>query len=84
MITSTTSNYDSSTILSAAYNYKHKTLTIHFKHATYLYTGVDSADFQAFNQADSQGKALNEFIKGKYEYHKINEDGTLYVAGQKL
>ena len=74
MITSTTSNYDSSTILSAAYNYKHKTLTVHFNHASYLYTGVSHSDFEAFNQADSQGRALNELIKGKYEYEKINQE----------
>lgn len=85
MITSTTSHYDSSTIVSASYNYKHKTLTVHFKHATYLYTGVSHSDFEAFNQADSQGRALNEVIKGKYDYEKINEEtGTLHVAGQKL
>ena len=85
MITSTISQYDSSTLTSAAYNYKHKTLTVHFNHASYLYIGVSHSDFEAFNKADSQGKALNEFIKGKYEYEKINEEsGTLNVAGQKL
>ncbi len=85
MITSTICQYDSSTLKSAAYNYKHKTLTVHFNHATYVYNGVSRSDFESFNQAESQGKALNEFIKGKYEYEKINEEsGTLNVAGQKL
>ena len=67
MITSTISQYDSSTLKSAAYNYKHKTLTVHFNHASYLYNGVSRSDFESFNQAESQGKALNEFIKGKYD-----------------
>jgi len=73
MIKSTHSQYDSSTLTSAAYNYEHKTLTVHFNHASYVYHGVEAADFEAFNSAQSQGKALNEYIKGKYEFEKINE-----------
>ena len=79
MITSQICQFDSSTIKSAAYNYKHKTLTVHFNHATYLYSGVDRADFEAFSQADSQGRALNEFIKGKYDYEKINADEIVEI-----
>jgi len=74
MITSTISHYDSSTLTSAAYDYKHKTLTVHFNHASYLYRGVEAADFEAFNLAESQGKALNEFIKPKYEFEKIHAE----------
>ena len=77
MITSTICQYDSSTLTSAAYNYKHKTLTVHFNHASYVYNGVSRSDFESFNQAESQGKALNEFIKGKYEYEKINEESGI-------
>jgi|TARA_B100001057_G_scaffold397776_1_gene408056 hypothetical protein len=73
MITSTICQYDSSTLTSAAYNFKHKTLTVHFNHASYVYHDVDVQDWHSFNNAESQGKALNEFIKGKYEYHKVNE-----------
>ena len=67
-------------------NFKHKTLTVHFNHASYVYSDVNVEDWNAFNSAESQGKALNEFIKGKYEYEKLHEDtkGTLHVAGQKL
>lgn len=72
MIKSTHSHYDSSTVKSAAYNYEHKTLTVHFSHATYVYRGVVASDFESFNSAQSQGKALNEFIKGKYEFEKIH------------
>jgi len=80
MITSTTSQYDSSTLTSASYNYKHKTLTVHFNHASYLYKEVEPADFEKFNSADSQGKALNEFIKGKYEFEKVNDDTDTFDA----
>jgi len=74
MITSTISHYDSSTLKSASYSYNHKTLMVHFNHASYLYNGVTVEDFEKFNNADSQGKALNEHIKGKYEFEKVNED----------
>lgn len=72
MITSTISHYNSSTIKSAAYNVEYKTLTVHFSHATYIYRDVELADWNLFNMADSQGRALNEFIKPKYEFEKIN------------
>ena len=74
MITSTISHYDSSTVRSAAYNYEHKTLTIHFSHATYIYNGVSAEDWNLFNLAKSQGRALNEFIKPNYEFEKINAE----------
>jgi hypothetical protein len=86
MITKTISHYDSSTLTSAAYNFKHKTLTVHFNHASYVYSDVSVQDWISFNSAESQGKALNEFIKDKYEYEKLHDDatGTFHVAGQKL
>lgn len=76
MITNITSHYDSSTLTSAEYNYKTKTLIVNFNHASYLYNDVEHADFEAFNQADSQGKALNQFIKGKYEYDKLVDENV--------
>ena len=74
MITSTNSNYDSSTVKSADYSVKHKTLIVHFNHNSYLYKDVELADWNLFNMADSQGKALNEFIKPKYGFEKINSE----------
>ena len=73
MITSTTSNYKSSTINSATYNVTDKTLTIVFKWATYVYEAVDVESWDKFNKADSKGKALNQFIKGNFEYAKYEE-----------
>lgn len=76
MRTSTISNYNSSTLTSAEYDFKTKTLIVNFNHASYLYSGVEPADFESFDQADSQGKALNEFIKGKYEYDKLFDENA--------
>ncbi len=73
MITSITSHYKSSTIDSATYNITDKTLTVVFKWATYVYEAVDVATWDKFNSADSQGKALNEYIKGNFEYAKYEE-----------
>jgi hypothetical protein len=76
MIKSTISHYDSSTLKSAAYNYEHKTLLVHFNHGSYLYKDVEATDWNLFNLAESQGKALNQFIKGKYEFEKIHNEET--------
>lgn len=73
MVTSTTSHYKSSTINSATYNFADKTLTVDFKWATYVYEAVDVATWVNFNSADSQGKALNDYIKGEFEYAKYEE-----------
>ena len=73
MITSTTSHYTSSTINSATYSFTDKTLTVVFKWATYIYEAVDEATWVNFNSAESQVKALNEFIKGEFEYAKYEE-----------
>lgn len=72
MLTSTVSHYDSSTIKKATYNVERKTLRVQFNHAAYLYKDVELVDWNLFNTADSQGKALNEFIKPNYKFEKIN------------
>ena len=74
MVTSTTSQYNSSTIKSASYNAEHKILTVHFNNASYFYKDVTLEDFQKFNNAKSQGVALSEFIKPNYKFEKITED----------
>jgi len=73
MIKSQTNHYDSSTVLSSSYNYEHKILTVHFNHATYVYSNVDVESYNQFANASSQGTALNAAIKGKFEFEKINE-----------
>ena len=79
MITVQRNDYNSSTVKSSSYNYEHKTLTVHFDHATYLYNNVEVIDYLAFANAQSQGRALNEFIKDKYQYEKINETKKVSV-----
>jgi hypothetical protein len=75
MITKTRSEYNSSTVKAAAYDAEDKTLTVHFNHASYLYKDVELTDWDLFNTADSQGKALNEFIKPKYEFERTAIEG---------
>tara|TARA_B110000967_G_scaffold16830_1_gene15931 strand:+ start:324 stop:608 length:285 start_codon:yes stop_codon:yes gene_type:complete len=71
MITSTTSNYNSSTLKSAIYNFETKVLLVNFNFATYLYKDVAELDWNLFNTAKSQGIALNTYIKNKYEFEKV-------------
>lgn len=73
MVLTQTNTYNSSTVKSSSYNYEHKTLMVHFDHASYLYEGVSLNDYENFANAGSQGRALNQYIKGKYEFQKLNE-----------
>lgn len=72
MVLKQINHYDSSMIESSSYDFKHQILTVHFKGATYVYHGVDAQTHSDFATADSQGQALNKFIKGKFEFEKIN------------
>ena len=51
-----------------------KTLKVVFNNGTqYQYNKVDVRDYLFFKNDSSQGKALNQFIKGKgYEYEKLD------------
>ena len=73
MIKVQNNTYDSSTVQSSSYNYEHKTLTVHFSHASYIYYAVSVMDYVAFVNAKSQGQALNLYIKDNYRFEKINE-----------
>jgi hypothetical protein len=73
MIKVQNNTYDSSTVQSSSYNYEHKTLTVHFGHASYIYYEVSVMDYVAFVNAKSQGQALNLYIKDNYRFEKINE-----------
>ena len=71
-------DYDSSTVKCSRYNYTTNMLTVFFNtkkldegDIQYDYTGVSSSDYEAFRDSDSQGKFLNQTIKGNYEYMKI-------------
>ena len=55
-----------------------KTLKVVFNNGTqYQYNKVDVRDYLLFKNDSSQGKALNQFIKGKgYEYEKLEDADT--------
>ena len=74
MITKAMNVYDSSLVRESLYEYETKQLTITFDgsiKSLYHYHGVSLEDYNAFVAADSQGKALNDIIKSKYEFTKI-------------
>jgi hypothetical protein len=73
MIKTQTNFYDSSTVKASTYESESKTLYVVFEHATYRYAAVPSEIYQEFANATSQGIALNELIKGKYDYVKLEE-----------
>lgn len=72
MIKIQTNTYDSSTVESSIYDFKTKELIVLFKHASYAYQNVKTEDYLAFRDAESQGKALNQYIK-QYKYTKLEE-----------
>ena len=70
MIKTQTNVYASSTIEASTYDFKTNELIVTFKHATYSYSNVNVEDYEKFRDAESQGKALNEYIK-KYKFERI-------------
>ena len=66
--------YESSTISSSQYDYKSKILLVVFHSGTtYMYKGIDVETYEKFATADSQGKALNEYIKkGNFAFSQVN------------
>ena len=61
-----------------------KTLTVVFNNGTqYRYEKVDVRDYLLFRDADSQGKALNQFIKPKgYAYEKLENADLATLDGE--
>jgi len=72
MINTQSNLYKSSTVEGSTYDFNTKELIVTFKHATYIYYEVKEEDYVAFRDAESQGKALNKYIKG-YSYEKFEE-----------
>ena len=63
--------YKSSTDKQSTYDYTTNELSVFFENTLYIYNNVSVEDYKKFADADSQGVALNEFIKGKYEFNKV-------------
>jgi len=72
MINVQTNTFKSSTVEASTYDFNTKQLIVSFKHASYVYEDVKEEDYIAFRDAESQGKALNKFIKG-YSYEKLED-----------
>lgn len=74
MIKTQTTFVKSSTIDSLYYVSSDKNLMVTFNHGvTYTYFNVTMEDYLALITSDSIGKALNQIIKGKYNYVKHEE-----------
>lgn len=61
-----------------------KTLRVVFNNGTqYQYNNVNVQDFLLFRDAESQGKALNQYIKAKnYEYEKLDNADLASLDGE--
>jgi hypothetical protein len=61
-----------------------KTLTVVFNNGTqYRYDKVDVRDYLLFKNDESQGKALNQFIKAKgYSYEKLDNADLATLDGE--
>jgi hypothetical protein len=67
---------ESSTIEMTSYYADTKEFIVTFKSgAVYSYHGVEADDYHKFANSTSAGQALNHFIKSKYEFTKIEQDG---------
>ena len=73
MIKTQANFYDSSTVKASTYEFESKTLYVGFGQVTYRYAQVPVEVYQEFATAPSQGIALNELIKGKYDHEKVEE-----------
>ena len=66
------------------YDNQLKALRIVFNNGThYEYKKVDSRDYLLFRDAESQGKALNQYIKAKsYQYEKLENADLATLDGE--
>lgn len=63
---------NSTNLKSASYNTESKTFTVNFNNGSiYEYLDFPWDLFTKFRASDSQGKFLNEKVKGKYTFNKL-------------
>lgn len=75
MITLQVNEYNSSTVLASKYDFASETLDILFENGAYRYMKVPVEIYAQFAGADSQGAALNQYIKGgQFETIKLDEE----------
>jgi hypothetical protein len=61
----------STSLRSAGYDPKAKTLEIEFTTGVYEYTGVPDYVYQDLMDAESKGEFVAEFIKGRYPFKRV-------------
>ncbi len=67
--------YDYSSVSYTEYDYVTKTLVISFKvGTTYSYDNVLEEDYINLSNSDSIGKAFHQYIRGKYEIKKFEDN----------
>jgi hypothetical protein len=77
MITKQINEYNSSTVLASSYDYSTNELDVLFENGAYRYIDVPAGIYHQFSTADSQGAALNQFIKGGQFYCvKLQDEET--------
>lgn len=77
MITKQINEYNSSTVLASSYDYSTNELDVLFENGAYRYVDVPAGIYHQFATADSQGAALNQFIKGGQFYCvKLQDEET--------
>jgi len=63
----------SSNIRSIGYNKDYSILEVEFtSYHTYQYFGVSESVYNALMNASSHGSYLNQYIKDRYQYSKVN------------
>jgi hypothetical protein len=81
MITLQVNEYNSSTVLASKYEFATETLDILFENGAYRYLNVPVEVYAQFAAADSQGAALNQFIKGgQFETIKLDDEEEIEVG----
>ena len=64
--------WESSTVKSTEYNAETQTLTVEFNNGNaYEYYNFTEIDWNSLQDAESIGKHLNAYVKGKFDYKQI-------------
>jgi hypothetical protein len=75
--------YKSTNILASKYDSEKMLLAVIFDDGgQYVYEGVSNYTFQRFKIAESQGKALNTLLKGKFKFTRV--EGKTDVTELKI
>lgn len=75
------SSYNSSNVKYSIYSQKTQMLQVIFADGSaYVYSEVPMKTYSQFKTAKSQGKALNELIKHKFPYVKMEKHDIVHIA----